>query len=42
MKPIQFSTHARFEMQRRGITDADVEAVVQQPEQRAKPSRWER
>ena len=33
MKLIQFSTHAQFEMLRRGITDADVEAVVRKPGQ---------
>ena len=33
MKPIQISGHARFEMQRRGITDGDVEAVVRKPGQ---------
>jgi uncharacterized protein DUF4258 len=33
MKPIQFSTHANFEMQRRGISQADVEAVVENPGQ---------
>ena len=33
MKSIRISGHARFEMQRRGITDADVEAVVRKPGQ---------
>lgn len=33
MKPIQISGHAGFEMQRRGITDAEVEAVVRKPGQ---------
>lgn len=33
MKPIQISGHARFEMGRRGITDAEVEGVVRNPGQ---------
>jgi hypothetical protein len=33
MKPIQISGHARFEMARRGITDAEVEAVMRSPGQ---------
>jgi len=33
MKSIQISGHARFEMQRRGITAAEVEAVVNHPGQ---------
>ena len=33
MKPIQISGHARFELQRRGITEAEVEAVVRTPGQ---------
>ncbi|MGD0652326.1 MAG: DUF4258 domain-containing protein [Verrucomicrobiia bacterium] len=33
MKPIQISSHARFEMQRRDTTEAEVEAVVRNPEQ---------
>jgi hypothetical protein len=33
MKPIQISGHARFEMQRRDTTKAEVEAVVRNPGQ---------
>jgi hypothetical protein len=33
MKPIQISGHARFEMQRRDTTEAEVEAVVRNPGQ---------
>jgi hypothetical protein len=33
MKPIQIAGHARFEMQRRNTTEAEVEAVVRNPEQ---------
>jgi hypothetical protein len=33
MKPIQFSAHANFEIQRRGISQADAEAVVRNPGQ---------
>jgi len=33
MKPIQICGHARFEMNRRGITAAAVEAVVRAPGQ---------
>jgi hypothetical protein len=33
MKPIHFSVHASFEMQRRGISRADVEVVVRNPGQ---------
>jgi len=33
MKPIQISGHARFEMQRRGITNTEIEGVVRNPGQ---------
>jgi hypothetical protein len=33
MKQIQISGHARFEMQRRGVNEAVVEAVVRNPGQ---------
>jgi hypothetical protein len=33
MKPIQISGHARFEMERRGIVEVEVEAVVRNPGQ---------
>ena len=33
MKPIHFSAHANFEMQRRGISQADAEVVVRNPGQ---------
>ena len=33
MKPVLICGHARFEMRRRGISDADVEAVVWNPGQ---------
>ena len=32
-KPIDISGHARFEMQRRGISRAEVEQVIRSPEQ---------
>jgi hypothetical protein len=33
MKPILICGHARFEMQRRGLLDAEVEAVIRKPGQ---------
>jgi hypothetical protein len=33
MKPIQIVGHARFEMRRRNTTEAEVEAVVRNPQQ---------
>jgi Domain of unknown function (DUF4258) len=33
MKPIHFPFHANFEMQRRGVSQADVEGVVRNPGQ---------
>jgi hypothetical protein len=32
-KPIVISDHARFEMQRRGVTEAEVTAVIRKPGQ---------
>ncbi len=32
-KPIVIVPHARFEMQRRGVSDAEVEAVIRNPVQ---------
>ena len=37
-KPITISGHARFEMQRRGITEAEVIVIIRNPDQ-ALPSR---
>jgi len=41
VKEYVISTHARFEMERRGIVEADIERVIKQPEQKfeARPGR---